>query len=930
MDEAQEDDELFQLYNEAVEEFDAGRYSDALPYYEKVLRLGMNKMTLDDRIHVRDTLGKSYFLLERYVDAARHDRDTLATLESSAMYGTTHETTVEIRHRLARALSNLSPQHPSYLKRLEKAVSLHKQNLEAKKSSGNQESKSETLHSLASVLCKLSRYSEAEPIYRQLHKAKSKDSGQATYFESLKLQHEHASVLYHLERYKESKLLLLDIQRAIPAVARSCKPELDPLIRSVDRYLAACIEATNDLNLGVERATRAVNASMMPAEPGPIIETRDTGSRIRSVIPSGLSTPDRLGVQANGGVPSAKASPVRPICHGAGSQIDEKQAVSDGSKETLLAAPVAGKTKPEPGIPTPDVQTSGSQKRHLHAERSIPKFIEALPPSSQTRSAQTSRKHETENDIGRSRMSDETVDLVPNTLPKSSARHHASIVDASSKVEAAVNASTVGTEAKTNDNKGSSVYEETERYQILPPASRGLQPIGSSTPSKAVVPINHSRSSPVLASSSSSTSQTHKIPVSVTGQVSVSENGSTKFTNADPVRARRSVSPSADDKRSDPLSPSTTPHVNTNENKQASVYSGFDNVGRLLSLPSTANDADKWFYNLRQYTHTLLQNGEPKNPGRKPVRVAVLDSGLAITNNDPSSPMARRWRRKVRNKHVQYRDFTGRENAPSYIDNRKDLHGTLCASFVLQMASDADVYIANVVSPDKEGQEPGHVANAIAWAMDNDVDIISMSFGWQYPQKEVDNQIKIARARGILLFAAASNDSDFAPEHGVYPASDSTVYCIYSCRGSGARSEFNPRPLEGKIRFMFPGEDVTLLDHDLKPVEGVGRLCGTSFATPIAAGTAALVLDLVRHELKDSFEVEQRLRTYEGMSDIFKAMSGEHRDGGYYHVRPWTLLGQEEPIESPHNANETHQWYTLMHVLQRLAKRFGKYPAPLV
>lgn len=129
---------------------------------------------------------------------------------------------------------------------------------------------------------------------------------------------------------------------------------------------------------------------------------------------------------------------------------------------------------------------------------------------------------------------------------------------------------------------------------------------------------------------------------------------------------------------------------------------------------------------------------------------------------------------------------------------------------------------------------------------------------------------------------------------------------------------------------------VTILAPNHKPVEGVQtdieqgviRRDGTSYATPIAAGTAAMVLDLVRQELKDSAEVERRLKNVEGMSEVFLAMSGSPRDGGYYHVRPWTLLGEHKPIPSPHNANETPKWHALMAVLSHL-HRFGPYEKPL-
>lgn len=130
--------------------------------------------------------------------------------------------------------------------------------------------------------------------------------------------------------------------------------------------------------------------------------------------------------------------------------------------------------------------------------------------------------------------------------------------------------------------------------------------------------------------------------------------------------------------------------------------------------------------------------------------------------------MADKWHRKARVGQLVYKDFAGGDS--SYTDSSSSLHGTWCASLLMQMAPHAEFYIANVVKPGIKGQEPGHVAAAIAWAIHNEVDIISMSFGWASGKPEVDTQIDLARQKGILLFAAASNNSDFTPEHGMYPA----------------------------------------------------------------------------------------------------------------------------------------------------------------
>jgi hypothetical protein len=352
---------------------------------------------------------------------------------------------------------------------------------------------------------------------------------------------------------------------------------------------------------------------------------------------------------------------------------------------------------------------------------------------------------------------------------------------------------------------------------------------------------------------------------------------------------------------------------------------------RLQSIPETANGADTWFYYLRTYSHALLYSDVPKNPGRKLVRVAIIDSGLATASKTlPLSEQGLRW---IANGHVTYKDFTGGDSAQS--DNGPALHGTWCASLLMQTAPNAELYVANVGRPGKTGQKAKHVAAAIAWAIEHEVDIISMSFGWRNEQEEVDEQIDLARRKGVLLFAAASNDWDLVPGSVSYPAFNYAVCCVYSCSGLGHESMFNPRSFKPEKSFMFPGEDITILEANHKPTKGlrksgeggVERRTGISYATPIAAGTAAMLLDLARQEVTNPRalrDVERRLKKVEGMSAVLQAMSGEPQGGVYYHVRPWILLGKSKPIPSKHNVGETHKWHALMNVLRHL-DAFGPY-----
>lgn len=82
------------------------------------------------------------------------------------------------------------------------------------------------------------------------------------------------------------------------------------------------------------------------------------------------------------------------------------------------------------------------------------------------------------------------------------------------------------------------------------------------------------------------------------------------------------------------------------------------------------------------------------------------------------------------------------------------------------------------------------------------------------------------------------------------------------------------------------------------PKEGPGkRQSGTSVATPIAAGIAALVLEFAQQQLPHEkwAKAIEIMKEVSGMHVMFDLMTSETRDGFSY-VIPWTLL-------SGHSAN---------------------------
>lgn len=141
------------------------------------------------------------------------------------------------------------------------------------------------------------------------------------------------------------------------------------------------------------------------------------------------------------------------------------------------------------------------------------------------------------------------------------------------------------------------------------------------------------------------------------------------------------------------------------------------------------------------------------------------------------------------------------------------------------------------------------VANGIRYAVDNGAKIINMSFGKAYSpyKKAVDEAVRYAESRGVLLVHAAGNDNrnlDIAPS---FPSradkkgSDFSNWLEIGAsafqKGVGLPAEFSNYGSK-TVDFFAPGVDI----HSTTPDNQYDTYSGTSMATPVVAGVAALIL----------------------------------------------------------------------------------------
>ena len=141
------------------------------------------------------------------------------------------------------------------------------------------------------------------------------------------------------------------------------------------------------------------------------------------------------------------------------------------------------------------------------------------------------------------------------------------------------------------------------------------------------------------------------------------------------------------------------------------------------------------------------------------------------------------------------------------------------------------------------------VANAIRYAVDNGAHIINMSFGKAYsPQKHlVDEAVKHADARGVLMIRAAGNDGANVGDAPSYPvarydgggrAQNWIEVGASSWKGGDSIVAMFSNYGRNEVDVFAPGEDI----YSTVPGNAYESVSGTSMAAPVVTGVAAMLM----------------------------------------------------------------------------------------
>ncbi|MFJ8255960.1 S8 family serine peptidase [Peribacillus asahii] len=276
----------------------------------------------------------------------------------------------------------------------------------------------------------------------------------------------------------------------------------------------------------------------------------------------------------------------------------------------------------------------------------------------------------------------------------------------------------------------------------------------------------------------------------------------------------------------------------------------------VIKRSATASDP----YYTRQWYHQVIgiEDAWDVTTGSREVVVAIIDDGLDI----------------------KHQEFKNQIIAPYdvILDSKLEItageHGTHIAGIIASSINNdyggagiaPNVKIMPINVFDGENARHSDVITAIDYAIKQGADIINLSLGGTDPSALFNEAIQRAHKAGLLIIAAAGNDGKNVYD---YPASYDHVIGVSATDKSDKIARYSN--YGSTIDLAAPGTSI----YSTLPYNTYGYMTGTSMATPIVAGVAALVWSI--NPSLTNEQIEQQL--YRTSFDL--GVEGKDRYYGY-------------------------------------------------
>ena len=251
-------------------------------------------------------------------------------------------------------------------------------------------------------------------------------------------------------------------------------------------------------------------------------------------------------------------------------------------------------------------------------------------------------------------------------------------------------------------------------------------------------------------------------------------------------------------------------------------FAELDATARATEVPNDPSFSQQWFMN-----KVKAPDAWNTTHGSTGVRVAVLDTGVSLSHPDLSA------------KIVASQNFT---TSPTADDVNG--HGTHVAGIAASGTNNAlgvaglgySTRIMNVkVLGDGGSGLYSWVCSGITWAADNGANVISLSLAGTMASSALESAVDYAWSKGAVVLAAAGNSANSTP---TYPAAYANAMAVAATTDMDKLASFSN--YGDWVDIAAPG--ITI--YSTIP-GGYGYMSGTSMATPLVSGLAALLFAVV-------------------------------------------------------------------------------------
>ena len=257
---------------------------------------------------------------------------------------------------------------------------------------------------------------------------------------------------------------------------------------------------------------------------------------------------------------------------------------------------------------------------------------------------------------------------------------------------------------------------------------------------------------------------------------------------------------------------------------------GEDGSHYINEEPENTDISEEDKKNIEWSLDVINANNGEYSVGKEPVKVAVLDSGVVATAD---IDVSKRINLIPGDENIEplFEDFSGHGTAIASIIAGKDN-----GDGVTGVNPDAQIYSVKVLDEDNRASV-SRIAEGIYKCIDENADIINMSFGTTTDSEILHQAVKAAEDAGILMEAAAGNrvESDKQVE---YPAAYPEVLAVGA---TGTDAELSGISSDGEeVEVLAPGENVAVLGI----WDEVNLMDGTSLSTAEVTGAASVLLSM--------------------------------------------------------------------------------------